>query len=266
MRKTLLASTGIGLGLAFYAFAQTPTAAPTTAPAGESAPTTAPTTQSIMEKVSYGYGMSVGADLARLKEFDMSVDQDAFQAGLQDALAGKDPKYAREDLMAAYQQFELTMRERAEARQQVMMEQASAEGKAFLETNKSKPGVQTTASGLQYQIVEEGKGAQPKATDTVRVNYTGTLVNGTKFDSSAEHGGPVEFPLNRVIKGWTEGFQLLKVGSKAKLFIPAELAYGEQSPDPSIPPNSTLIFDVELVDIVQPAAQPAPTTAPTQIP
>jgi FKBP-type peptidyl-prolyl cis-trans isomerase len=249
----------MGLGMALFAFAQEP------APTPNAAPTTAPATQNVMEKVSYGYGMSVGTDLARLKEFDMSVDHAAFQAGLQDALAGKDPKYTQEDLMAAYQEFEATMRQRAEARQKVLMEKASAEGKAFLEANKSKPGVQTTESGLQYQIIEEGTGAQPKATDTVRVNYTGTLVDGTKFDASADHGGgPVEFPLNRVIKGWTEGFQLLKVGSKAKLFIPAELAYGEDSPAPTIPPNSTLIFDVELIEIVPQAAQPAPTTAPTQ--
>jgi FKBP-type peptidyl-prolyl cis-trans isomerase len=266
MRKTLLASTGLGLGLALFAFAQTPSATPTTAPAGDAAPTTAPSTQSIMEKVSYGYGMSVGTDLARLKEFEMAVDLDAFQAGLQDALASKDPKYAREDLMAAYQEFESTMRERAEVRQKALTEKATAEGKAFLDANKAKPGVQTTASGLQYQILEEGKGEQPKATDTVKVNYTGTLIDGKKFDASADHGGPVEFPLNRVIKGWGEGFQLLKVGSKAKLFIPAELAYGEQSPDPTIPPNSTLIFEVELVEIVPPAAQPAPATGPTQMP
>ncbi len=127
---------------------------------------------------------------------------------------------------------------------------AAAAGKAFLEANRNASGVQTTASGLQYRAVKEGSGKQPSASDVVTVEYEGRLIDGTVFDSTAKHGGaPVSFPLNGVIPGWTEGLQLMKEGAEYTLFIPAELAYGEQGVPGAIPPNSTLVFDVKLVKV-----------------
>ena len=123
------------------------------------------------------------------------------------------------------------------------------EGKAFLEKNRTKPGVKTTASGLQYKVLLEGTGKSPKATDRVTVNYEGTLIDGTKFDSSYDRGEPIDFGLNQVIRGWTEGLQLMKEGAKYKFFIPSDLAYGPQGSPGAIPPNATLIFTVELIRV-----------------
>jgi FKBP-type peptidyl-prolyl cis-trans isomerase len=144
-----------------------------------------------------------------------------------------------------------------EQKQKEAGEKNKTEGAKFLEENKKKEGVKTTASGLQYKALKEGNGAQPKATDTVTVNYRGTLINGTEFDSSYKRGQPATFPVNGVIKGWTEALQLMKVGSKYQLFIPSNLAYGERAVSPDLAANSTLIFEVELLD-----AKPAPTPAP----
>ncbi|MFM9053078.1 MAG: FKBP-type peptidyl-prolyl cis-trans isomerase, partial [Bacteroidota bacterium] len=126
----------------------------------------------------------------------------------------------------------------------------SAESKKFLENNKKKNGVTTTASGLQYEVIKQGTGPKPTAEDTVRTHYHGTLIDGTVFDSSVERGEPAEFPVGAVIKGWTEALQLMPVGSKYRLYIPSDLAYGERSAGPKIGPGSTLIFDVELLEIV----------------
>ncbi|MBO7457878.1 MAG: FKBP-type peptidyl-prolyl cis-trans isomerase [Paludibacteraceae bacterium] len=127
--------------------------------------------------------------------------------------------------------------------------EAKAEGEKFLEENKLREGVKTTESGLQYEVIKEGKGKKPTAESTVKVHYEGTLIDGTVFDSSYQRGEPIEFPLNGVIKGWTEGLQLMPVGSKYKLFIPYELGYGERGAGQSIPPYATLIFTVELLEI-----------------
>jgi FKBP-type peptidyl-prolyl cis-trans isomerase len=144
-----------------------------------------------------------------------------------------------------------------EQKQKEAGEKNKTEGAKFLEENKKKEGVKTTASGLQYKAVKEGNGAQPKATDTVTVNYRGTLINGTEFDSSYKRGQPATFPVNGVIKGWTEALQLMKVGSKYQLVIPSSLAYGERAVSPDLAANSTLVFEVELLD-----AKPGPTPAP----
>ena len=143
-------------------------------------------------------------------------------------------------------------------------EKNTTEGEKFLRENKNKPGVKTTASGLQYKALKEGSGAPPKATDTVVVNYRGTLVDGTEFDSSYKRGEPATFPVNRVIKGWTEALQLMKPGSKYQLFIPASLAYGERGAGGDIGPNATLIFEVELMNVKpgESGAASSPSSSP----
>jgi len=141
------------------------------------------------------------------------------------------------------------------ARQQEMLRKEAetnlAAGNAFLEENKGKPGVVVLPSGLQYKVLEEGTGRTPTATDRVKVHYQGTFVNGEEFDSSYRRNQPAEFQVNRVIAGWTEALQLMKEGAKWQLFIPADLAYGERGRPPSMPPNSTLIFEVELIEVLQ---------------
>src|ERR1700730_17703129 len=149
-------------------------------------------------------------------------------------------------------------------KQTEMGQKNAATGDKFLADNKAKEGVKTTASGLQYKVLKEGTGATPKSSDTVTVNYRGTLLDGTEFDSSYKRGQPATFPVAGVIKGWTEALQIMKAGSKYQLFIPASLAYGEQG-RPGIPPNSVLIFEVELMDVKSPqagGATPAPAASP----
>jgi FKBP-type peptidyl-prolyl cis-trans isomerase FklB len=172
--------------------------------------------------------------------------------GIKDALAGK-PQLTPDQIKEVMTTFEKDM----EQKQKETGEKNKAEGAKFLEENKKKDGVKTTASGLQYKVIKDGNGAQPKKTDTVTVNYRGTLMNGTEFDSSYKRGQPATFPVNGVIPGWTEALQLMKVGSKYQLFIPSTLAYGERSVGPDIGANSTLIFEVELMD-----AKPAPASTP----
>jgi FKBP-type peptidyl-prolyl cis-trans isomerase FklB len=207
------------------------------------------------EKASYALGMNVGTSLHRQS---VDIDPDLFAQGLKDAMSGKKPLITEEEGRAALMQLQTDVRAQ---QAQKMKEEGDAnkkEGDAYLAGNKSKPGVVTLPSGLQYKILKEGTGPKPTANDTVECNYTGTLINGTEFDSSAKHGGPAKFPVNGVIKGWTEALQLMPVGSKWQLFIPSDLAYGERgTPDGSIGPNSTLVFDVELLSIEpkQPASK-----------
>jgi FKBP-type peptidyl-prolyl cis-trans isomerase FkpA len=199
-----------------------------------------------VQKGSYALGMDVASYLKRM---DVEVDLDAVALGLRHGIAGGDSLLTAPELAQAMKDFQQRAQESMVAKQKAAAAENSTKGTAFLNENKSKSGVQTTASGLQYQVLSEGTGPKPKATDTVSVNYTGTLIDGTKFDSSYDRGQPVTFPVNGVIPGWTEGLQLMNVGSKYKFFIPGELAYGERSPGPEIPPNSTLIFEVELLSI-----------------
>lgn len=196
-------------------------------------------------KMSYIIGQQIGG---QFKQNKMDIDPDTLAASISDVLAGKESRLTQAEMQATVEKIQATQKAEAEAAAKANLET----GTKFLEENKSKPGVTTTASGLQYQVITEGKGASPKATDTVKVHYVGTLIDGTKFDSSIDRGQPVEFPLNQVIPGWTEALQLMKVGGKNKLFIPANIAYGPQG-RPGIPGNSTLIFEVELLDIVKPA-------------
>jgi FKBP-type peptidyl-prolyl cis-trans isomerase len=194
-----------------------------------------------VEKRSYALGCDVGNNF---KMMNLSIEKDSFAQGVMDALVGK---IAMTDAELSAQ-FELINKELEERQRK----QASAEkeaGEKFLAENKVKDGVVTTASGLQYKVITMGTGVKPSATETVKVHYHGTLIDGTVFDSSVQRGEPIEFPLNRVIKGWTEGLQLMPVGSKFIFYIPSDLAYGEASPSPLIKPNSTLIFEVELLDV-----------------
>src|SRR5947209_8214333 len=200
------------------------------------------------DKVSYSIGLNIGFNLGRQ---NVQVNPDVLAAGIKDAIAGK-PQLNADQIKEIMATFEKDM----EQKQKAAGEKNASEGAKFLEENKKKEGVKATASGLQYKAIKEGTGPQPKETDTVTVNYRGTLINGTEFDSSYKRGQPATFPLNGVIKGWTEGLQLMKVGSKYQFFVPPNLAYGERSVGPDIAPNSTLIFEVELLD-----AKPAPTPA-----
>jgi FKBP-type peptidyl-prolyl cis-trans isomerase FklB len=205
------------------------------------------------DKVSYSIGMNIGFNLSKQK---VDINPDILAAGIKDSIAGK-PQLTQDQVKDVMAQFEKDM----EQKQKQAGEKNKADGAKFLEENKKKPGVKTTASGLQYKVEKEGTGAQPKATDMVTVNYRGTLIDGTEFDSSYKRGQPATFPVNGVIKGWTEALQLMKVGSKYQLWIPSNLAYGERSVSPELGPNATLIFEVELMD-AKPPPTPAPPTSP----
>jgi FKBP-type peptidyl-prolyl cis-trans isomerase FklB len=207
------------------------------------------------DKVSYSLGLNIGFNLSRQ---NISVNPDALTAGIKDGIAGK-PQLTTDQVKETMAAFEKEMTEK----QKAAGEKNAAEGTKFLEENKKKEGVKTTASGLQYKAIKEGTGAQPKGNDTVTVNYRGTLINGTEFDSSYKRGQPATFPLNGVIKGWTEGLQLMKAGSKYQFFVPPNLAYGDRALGPDIAPNSTLIFDVELLGVKPAEAGPSPAPSPS---
>ncbi|MFN7550406.1 MAG: FKBP-type peptidyl-prolyl cis-trans isomerase, partial [Pseudomonadota bacterium] len=168
-------------------------------------------------------------------------------------LAGGKALLSQEELQQVARSFQQSLEGKAQAQMKAAADKNQAAGDAFLATNKSKPGVKATASGLQYQVITEGKGAKPVDTDTVKVHYVGSLLDGTKFDSSVDRGEPAQFPLNGVIPGWTEGLQLMPVGSKFKFWIPGNLAYGASGRPPVIEPNALLTFEVELLEIVKPA-------------
>ncbi|WP_111978017.1 FKBP-type peptidyl-prolyl cis-trans isomerase [Algibacillus agarilyticus] len=211
----------------------------------------ASTLQTEIQKQSYSLGVSIATNIQQhveqSNEMGIALEQDLIATGFAEALAGN-PQIKIEDaqplLMALQQAQQAAHAEKQEADQSKFQEESAA----FLAENKTKEGIVTTESGLQYQVVQAAEGAKPAAEDTVTVHYTGTLIDGTKFDSSVDRGEPASFPLNRVIKGWTEGLQLMPVGSKYRFFIPFDLAYGPQGTG-SIPPFAALIFDVELISI-----------------
>ena len=211
-------------------------------------------------RVSYAIGLSIGHNF---KQQGLDVDPDLVGRAIKDVITGGTELLTEAQMRETLQNFQKEFRTRQLAKFKV-------EGEAFLATNKMNPGVKTLSvtlpsgqtSELQYLVITNGDGPVPKATDRVSVNYRGTLINGTEFDSSFKRGRPATFPVSGVIPGWTQALEKMTVGSKWKLFIPSELAYGERGSQPTIPPNSTLIFDVELLSIE--AAPPAPA-APAQL-
>ena len=212
----------------------------------------------LKDKASYSIGVDIGMNF---KKQNMDLNADALAAGAKDALNGK-PQVSPNEIREIMTQWQKEFGEK----QKVMATKNQADGEKYLVENKKKEGVKTTASGLQYKSLKEGAGPQPKASDTVTVNYRGTLIDGTEFDSSYKRGEPATFPLNGVIKGWTEGLQLMKKGSKFQFVIPPSLAYGERAVGADIGPNSTLVFDVELLDVKPAEAAASPSPAATASP
>lgn len=200
------------------------------------------------EKNSYALGVNIGTSL-RKQGVATSVDPAIVARGLRDALAGGKTLLTEDDVKNALQQLRTDVQTAQQAKAHAEGASARKEGEAFLAANKSKEGVQTLPDGLQYKILQQGNGPKPTANDTVTVNYRGTLINSKEFDSSYKRGQPISFPVSGVIKGWTEALQLMPVGSKWQLFIPPDLAYGDQGAGADIGPGETLIFDVELLAI-----------------
>ncbi|MDX8390243.1 MAG: FKBP-type peptidyl-prolyl cis-trans isomerase [Mariprofundaceae bacterium] len=196
-------------------------------------------------KLSYALGLDTGTNLKRL---ETKIDLDAFSLGVKDSMKDAKTRLTQEEIAAVKKTFFEALQKKRTEQQAKAGAVNVKEGSAFLTKNKKEKGVITTKSGLQHLVLKKGTGAHPKATDTVKVHYKGTLLNGTEFDSSYKRNEPTSFPLNRVIPGWTEGIQLMKVGGKSRFFIPSDLAYGERG-NRGIPPSSTLIFEVELIEI-----------------
>ena len=206
----------------------------------------APELKGEKEKLSYSVGMDIGGNLKRQS---IEVDPDLLMKGFKDSYTGGKTLLTEEESRQAIQNFQkqLVVKQAEAAKQQA--EKNKADGEKFLAENKGKEGVKTTASGLQYKVLQEGKGATPTADNTVEVHYKGTLVNGTEFDSSYKRGQTATFPVSGVIPGWTEGLQLMKEGGKYQLFVPPNLASGERGAGRDIGPNATLIFEVELISV-----------------
>jgi FKBP-type peptidyl-prolyl cis-trans isomerase FklB len=207
------------------------------------------------QKASYAIGLNIGKSM---KRDSVDVDTEILARGIRDALVGGKTLLTDDEVKAALTELQMEVRKHQQEEFQATATKNQQEGEAFLAANKTKEGVVTLPSGLQFKILKEGTGPKPAATDTVVCNYRGTLLNNTEFDSSIKHGGPATFPVEQVIKGWTEALQLMPVGSKWQVFIPAELAYGDRGAGADIGPNSTLIFEIELLSIQDKAKEKAP--------
>ena len=222
------------------------------APAAKTGPATKPRTQSVLtlktqkDKLSYALGMNLGSNLHKEK---VEVDPAIVLRGLKDALAAGKMLLTEDEARATLTQLQTEVRSKQQEKMKVAGEMNKKEGVEFLAANKTKEGVVILPSGLQYKILTEGTGPKPTASDTVVCNYRGTLISGAEFDSSYKRGQPASFPVNGVIKGWTEALQLMPVGSKWQLFVPAELGYGDRGAGADIGPGATLIFEVELLSI-----------------
>jgi len=223
---------------------QTPAVPTQQPPAAASQSNSALPTQK--DKVSYAIGMNIGANLHKQS---VEVDPKVLAQGLQDALAGGKTLLSEDEARATLTDLQNEMRKKQQEKLQQAAETNKKEGDAFLAANKTKEGVVTLPSGLQYKVLTAGTGPKPTTGDSVACNYRGTLIDGKEFDSSYKRGQPATFPVSGVIKGWTEALQLMPVGSKWQLVVPSDLAYGERGQGPDIGPNATLIFEVELLSI-----------------
>ena len=201
---------------------------------------------SFEEKISYSMGFEVGN---YFKGAGGDIQQEFLVKGIEDAYKGAKPALTPEEMQTIQKEFAQKMQAQQKVKMEAMKAANLAAGAKFLEENKKKKGVVVTASGLQYEVLKQGQGEKAKATDKVKVEYVGTLIDGTEFDSTKAHGEPAQFQVNQVIKGWAEALQLMNVGTKLHLVIPADLAYGENGAAPKIQPNSVLVFDVELISI-----------------
>jgi FKBP-type peptidyl-prolyl cis-trans isomerase FklB len=199
-----------------------------------------------LDSVAYSIGLNLGKNL---KNDSLMIDINVFAKGVSDAMTGTKALLTDEQIAKLMQAFQQDLQMKQQEREAKKGSANKTIGDKFLAENKTKAGVKTTESGLQYKIEKEGTGPSPKPEDTVKVHYTGKLLDGKVFDSSVERGQPVEFALNRVIKGWTEGLQLMKEGGKATFYIPSDLAYALRGAPPQIGPNETLIFEVELLQV-----------------
>ena len=232
-----------------------------TGPAKTATAAGAPLTTS-KDKISYSIGADIGK---RLKTDNIDVNPTVLARGIREAFAGSKLALTDEQMHAAMTELQTTMRQKQMAAMQELSGKNKSEGAAYLAANKAKDGVVTLPSGLQYKILTAGTGPKPSATDSVVCNYRGTLIDGKEFDSSYKRGQPATFPVSGVIKGWTEALQLMPVGSKWQLVVPADLAYGDRGAGQEIGPGSTLVFEVELISIAdksKTAAPDAPSAAP----
>lgn len=201
------------------------------------------------QQVSYVLGRNFASNL---REHEIECDLESLVAGISDLLGDAQPKWTEEQCGAALERFGQEMQQKAVARMQREGKRNEQEAAKFLAENGKREGVQQTASGLQYRVIRQGDGPSPTLADSVRCNYRGILLDGTEFDNSARQGGPAEFAVNGVIPGWTEALQKMKLGDKWQLFVPPKLAYGANPPGPPIQPNSLLVFEIELLEIVKP--------------
>ena len=200
-----------------------------------------------MDKLSYALGLGIGRQLSQMGANDLNAAD--FAQAVKDMIDGKEPKVPTAEAQQIVEDFFQKQEERQRAEAAEKYKGAKSEGEKYLSENAKKEGVVTLPSGLQYQVLKEGNGKSPKATDKVVCHYEGMLIDGTMFDSSIQRGEPATFPLNGVIAGWTEGLQLMKEGAKYRFFIPYQLGYGERGAGASIPPFATLVFDVELIEV-----------------
>lgn len=200
-----------------------------------------------MDKLSYGLGLGIGQQLAQMNIEGLNIED--FAAAIKDVLAGNKLQVDHREAQQIVQDYFQKQEEKLNKEREEKGRAAKEEGEKYLAENAKKDGVITTASGLQYKVLKEGTGKSPKATDSVKCHYEGFLTDGTLFDSSIQRGEPATFPLGGVIKGWTEGLQLMKEGGKTRFFIPYNLGYGEAGASGAIPPYAALIFDVELIEV-----------------
>jgi FKBP-type peptidyl-prolyl cis-trans isomerase FklB len=218
----------------------------TKAPASQAKSGAGPALVTTKDKQSYAIGMNFGRGL---KQQPIDIDPAIVTRGVRDALSGAELAMTDEEMKQTLTALQGELQKRQEAMREQMIETNKKEGEAFFAANKTKEGIVTLPSGLQYKILTAGNGPKPTASDSVVCNYRGTLINGKEFDSSYKRGQPATFPVGRVIKGWTEALQLMPVGSKWQLFVPGDLAYGDRGAGPDIGPGATLIFEVELISI-----------------